>query len=89
MHFGANLVAQNAGNGISVLQISKVFWRLHPRLPTFMRAWYVGHTCGLQLLLSPCNILSHRKIPFQKMPLHPTGKSLKKALIENISSLHL
>jgi hypothetical protein len=23
------------------------------------------------------------------MPLHPTGKSLKKALIENISSLHL
>ena len=39
---------------------------------------YIGHTRGLQPLLSPSNILSHRKVPFQKMP--PTGKSLKKAL---------
>ena len=43
------------------------------------RAWYIGHTRGLQPLLSPFNILSHRKVPFQKMP--PTGKSLKKALV--------
>jgi hypothetical protein len=51
---------------------------VHPRPP--IHAWYFGHTCGLQPLLSPCNILSHRKVPFQKMP-PPTGKSLKKALI--------
>jgi hypothetical protein len=77
IHFGANLVAQNAGNGISVLQISMRAWYVM-RAWYFMRAWYVGHTRGLQLLLSPCNILSHRKLPFQKMP--PTGKFLKKAL---------
>jgi hypothetical protein len=55
------LDAQNAGNGIPVLQIF---------------AWYVGHTRDLQPLLSPSNILSHRKVPFQKMPPH--GKILKK-----------
>ena len=27
INFGATLDAQNAGNGISVLQISKIFWR--------------------------------------------------------------
>ena len=45
-----------------------------PRLP--IHAWYIGHTRGLQSLLSPSNILSHRKVPFQKMPPH--GKILKK-----------
>ena len=44
-----------------------------------IHAWYVGHTRGLLSLLSPSNILFHRKISFQKMA--PTGKSLKKALI--------
>jgi hypothetical protein len=43
-----------------------------------IHAWYVGHTCDIQPLLSPSNILSHRKVPFKKM--RPTGKSLKKAL---------
>jgi hypothetical protein len=43
-------------------------------------AWYIGHTRGLQPLLSPSNILPHRKVPFQKMPPPPMGKSLKKAL---------
>jgi hypothetical protein len=33
-----------------------------------IHAWYVGHTRDLQPLLSPSNILSHRKVPFQKMP---------------------
>ena len=60
INFGANLDAQDAGNGISVLQISM----------------YVGHTRDLQPLLSPSNILSHRKVPFQKIPPH--GKILKK-----------
>jgi hypothetical protein len=51
-----------------------------PDPPPFMRG-NVGHACGLQPLLSPSKILSHRKVPFQKMPPPlPTGKSLKKAL---------
>ena len=41
-----------------------------------IHAWYIGHTRGLQPLLSPSNILSHRKVPFQKMPPH--GEILKK-----------
>ena len=44
--------------------------------PPPIHAWYIGHTRGLQPLLSPSNILSHRKVPFQKMPPH--GKILKK-----------
>ena len=47
-----------------------------PRPPPPIHAWYIGHTCGLQPLLSPSNILSHRKVPFQKMTPH--GKILKK-----------
>ena len=30
INFGANLDAQNAGNGISLLQISKLFWGSTP-----------------------------------------------------------
>ena len=47
-----------------------------PRHPPPIHAWYIGHTRGFQPLLSPSNILSHRKVPFQKMPSH--GKILKK-----------
>ena len=46
-----------------------------PRPPP-IHAWYIGHTRGLQPFLSPSDILSHRKVPFQKMPPH--GKILKK-----------
>ena len=46
-----------------------------PQTPP-IHVWYIGHTRGLQPLLSPSNILSHRKVPFQKMPPH--GKILKK-----------
>jgi hypothetical protein len=75
INFGANLDAQNAGNGISVPQISKIFWGSTP--PDHpIHAWYVGHTRDLQPLLSPFNILFHRKVPFQKM--RPHGKILKK-----------
>ena len=81
INFGANLDAQNAGNGIPVLQISKIFCGSAPPDPPPIHAWYVGHTRDLQPLLSPSNILSHRKVPFQKCPLPPTGKSLKKALL--------
>jgi hypothetical protein len=48
-----------------------------PPDPPPIPAWYIGHTRGLQPLLSPSNILSHRKVPFQKMP-PPHGKILKK-----------
>ena len=75
-NFGANLDAQNAGNAISVLQISKIFLGEYTPRQTPIHAWYVGHTRCLQPLLSPSNILFHRKVPFQKMPPH--GKILKK-----------
>ena len=48
---------------------------VHPQTPP-IHAWYIGHTRGFQPLLSPSNILYHRKVPFQKMPPH--GKILKK-----------
>ena len=70
INFGANLDAQNAGNDISGIQISKIFWGSTPQTPPPIHVWYID---------PPSNILSHRKVPFQKMP-PPTGKSLKKAL---------
>jgi hypothetical protein len=54
---------------------SKIFWGSTPPDPP-IHPWYIEHTRGLQPLLSPSNILSHRKVPFQKMPPH--GKILKK-----------
>ena len=68
IHFGANLDAQNAGNDF--------LGEYTPRPLPPIHAWYIGHKRGLQPLLSPSNILSHRKVPFQKMPPH--GKILKK-----------
>jgi hypothetical protein len=77
INFGANLDAQNAGNDISMIQISKIVLGEYTPRPPPIHAWYIGHTRGLQPLLSPSNILSHRKVPFQKMP-PPHGKILKK-----------
>ena len=39
---------------------------------------YAPRPRGLQPFPSPSNILSHRKVPFQKMPPPPDGKILKK-----------
>ena len=78
INFRASLDAQNAGNGISSPQISNIFCGSMPPDPPIY-AWYVGYIHGLQLLLSPSNISSHRKVPFQKMA--PTGISLEKAPI--------
>jgi hypothetical protein len=59
INFRENLDAQNAGNCISGLQISNIFWgSMPPDSP--MRGM-------LATWLSPTNILSHRKVPFQKM----------------------
>ena len=77
INFAANLDAQDAGNGISVLQILKIFWGSTPPDPPFMRG-----------MLATCVTFSHCFPPliyyltegslFKKCP--PTGKSLKKAL---------
>ena len=77
INFGANLDAQNAGNGIPVLQISKNFWGSTPQDPP-IHAWYVGHTRDLQPLLPPLIYYLTERSLFKKCP--PTGKSLKKAL---------
>jgi hypothetical protein len=69
INFGANLDAQNAGNDISGIEISKIFWGR--TTPDRVHAWYIGHTRCFQPLLSLSNILSHRKVPFQKMPPPP------------------
>jgi hypothetical protein len=84
INFGANLDAQNAGNDISGIQISKIFWGSTPPDPSPIHAWYIGHKRGLQPLLFPSNILSHREVPFQKMPLHE--KILKKGPAEKSAS---
>ena len=52
------------------------FQKFQKKTPPPFHAWYICHTRGLQPLLSPSNILSHRRVPFQKMPPH--GKILKK-----------
>ena len=46
INFGANLDAQNAGNDISGIKFQN--FKFH--------AWYIGHTRGLQPLLSPDSI---------------------------------
>jgi hypothetical protein len=33
INFGADLDAQNSGNDISGIQISKIFWGVHPQTP--------------------------------------------------------
>jgi hypothetical protein len=43
INFRANLDAQNAGNCISGLQISNIFWGSMPPYPLGIHAWYVGH----------------------------------------------
>jgi hypothetical protein len=43
INFGATLDAQNAGNGISVLQISKIFCGSTPPDPPFMRGMLATH----------------------------------------------
>jgi hypothetical protein len=78
INFGANLDSQNAGNDISGIQISKIFWgSTLPGLPP-IHAWYIGHTLGFQPLHPPLIYYLTERSLFKKCP--PTGKSLKKAL---------
>ena len=84
INFGAKLDAQSAGNGRSCTSNFKNFLGEYTLRPP-IHGWYVGHTRDLQPLLSPSNILSQRKVPFQKM--HPHGKILKKALWSYLSEI--
>jgi hypothetical protein len=73
INFGANLDAQNAGNDISGIQISKIFWG----------AWFMRGILATHVAFSHCYppllyYLTERSL-FKKCP-PPTGKSLKKAL---------
>ena len=71
----------DAQNGFGCSECRKWYFRASIHSP--IHAWYVGHTRGLRPLLPPSNILSLRKVPFQKMA-PPPGKSLKNALAESI-----
>ena len=77
INFGANLDAQNAGNGISVLQISKIFCGSTPPDPPFMRGMLATHVTFSHCYPPLIYYLTERSL-FKKCP--PTGKSLKKAL---------
>jgi hypothetical protein len=57
-----------------------------PQTPLGIHVWYVGHTRGLQPLLSPSYIIS-QKGPFSKNA-PPHGKILKKVLIKYRTSLY-
>jgi hypothetical protein len=81
INFRADLDAQNAGNCISGLQISNIFWGSKPPDPP-IHAWYVGHTHGLPPLLYPLIYYLTERSLFEKWP--PTGKSLKEALSTGI-----
>ena len=79
INFGANLDAQNAGNDISGIQISKIFWGSTPREdpPPFMRGILATHVAFSHCYPPLIYYLTERSL-FKKCP--PTGKSLKKAL---------
>jgi hypothetical protein len=79
INFRANLDAQNAGNGISVLQISKCSGGVHPQTPSpFMCAILATHVAFSHCYPPLIYYLTERSL-FKKCP--PTGKSLKKALL--------
>ena len=75
--FGANLDAQNAGNGICVLQISKIFWGSRPPDPPFVLGMLATHMAFSHCYPPLIYYLTERS-RFKTCP--PTGKSLKKAL---------
>jgi hypothetical protein len=49
-------------------------------------AQYVGHTRGLRPWLSPSNILSHRKVPFQKAYYEAAGGGAEAATPAKLKS---
>jgi hypothetical protein len=91
INFRANLDAQNAGNDISGIQISRpdppfmrgilathVAWDPRPP-PPFMRGILATHVAFSHCYPPLIYYLTERSL-FKKPPPPPTGKSLKKAL---------
>ena len=76
IHFGANLVAQNAGNGISVLQISKISDPPPPPPHSCVHGMLVTHVAFSYCYLPVIYYLTERSL-FKKCP-PPHGKILKK-----------
>jgi hypothetical protein len=74
INFRANLNAQNAGNGISGLQISKGV--CPPETPLFMLGMFATHVTFSHSY--PPEYIISQKGPFSKNA--PQGKSLKKTL---------
>jgi hypothetical protein len=77
INFRAKLGSQNAGNGISVLQISKCSGEYTPDPPPFMRGILATHVAFSYCYPPLIYYLTERSL-FKKCL--PTGKSLKKAL---------
>jgi hypothetical protein len=75
INFEANLDAQNAGNGIPELQISKIFWGSTPPHPPSMRGMFVTHVTFSHCYSPLIYYLTERPL-FKKCPPH--GKILKK-----------
>jgi hypothetical protein len=81
INFGANLNAQNAGNGISVLQISKIFWGVCPR-PSYSCVVCRPHTWPSAVPIHLWYMISQKR-PFSKNAT-PHGKILKKGPDSNL-----
>jgi hypothetical protein len=81
INFGANLDAQNAGNYISGIQISKIFCGSTTPDPPFMRGILTTHVAFSHCYPPLICYLTERSL-FKKCP--PTGKSLKKALLQAV-----
>ena len=69
INFRANLDVQNARNGISGLQISKIFWGSIPTDPP-IHAWYVGHTMAFAHCYPPQIYYLTERSLFKKCPPH-------------------
>jgi hypothetical protein len=76
INFGGNLDAQNAGNDISGIQISNIFWgSTPPEDPPFMRGILPTHVAFNHCYPPLIYYLAERSL-FKKCP--PNGKILKK-----------
>ena len=75
INFRANLDAQNAGNGISVLQISKIFWGVCPHTRDQVR------TCAIALCMEHVHAKAFRcLIPIISYFMLNTGCLKKNAM---------
>jgi hypothetical protein len=73
------LDAQNAGNGIPALQISKIFWWSTPPDPPFSCGMLATHVTFSHWYPFLIYYFTDRSL-LKKCPPPPTGKSLKKVL---------